>query len=315
MPADISFASFNLYNFQKAGERTYPQSPIVNQERYLSQRDWIAAKLREIDADIVAFQELWNKECLEDAISNLSNYSAHYIGNSWSNTAVAIIVREPWNVVSQETIKLLPFEQIVKTDDNDGEDDELTLSIKKFSRSVLKVEIENTSNSRTPNITMFACHLKSKLPAKHISEKAIASAVSTIRRTAEAAGLRIILDEHMAGASTPTVVIGDLNDDPLSNTLNILTTQPTMTKRSRGGDKSLYNTLFLEQLKSFRDVFYTHEFKNHLGVIDHILVSEEFFEHSSDAVWEHKDTRVWNDHISDDKNFTSDHGIIKSSFK
>jgi hypothetical protein len=87
-----------------------------------------------------------------------------------------------------------------------------------------------------------------------------------------------------------------------------------MTKYSRGGDKSLYSTLHLQQLRSFRDVFFTHEYKNHKGMLDHILVSEEFFEHSSDAIWSHKNTRIWNNHIEDDYTYTSDHGIVKSLF-
>lgn len=313
MPADISFASFNLYNFQKAGAKTHGATP-VSQSHYDQQRDWTLARLKEMDADVVAFQELWDKSCLEDVLTGLPQYKAFYIGESWYNIAVAFIVCDTWQVMEHEVIKAFPFEQIVKTDDKDGEDDEFTLSINKFSRSVLKLKIKSTTSNTTPEITVFACHLKSKLPARSVNDAALGSAASTIRRTAEAAALRMILDEHMAGAGTPTVVIGDLNDDPLSNTLNILTTQPTMTKRSRGVDKALYNSLFFEQLKSFRDVFYTHEHNHHLGVLDHVLVSEEFFEHSTDAVWQHKGTKIWNDHIDDGLAYTSDHGIVKASF-
>ena len=124
-----------------------------------------------------------------------------------------------------------------------------------------------------------------------------------------------LLIDHMKGKNTLTVIIGDLNDDPQSNTVSLLTEQPAMTKNAKGGDDSLYSTLYLQHLQSFRDVFYTHEFKNHKGVLDHILVSEEFFEHSKSAKWRHKETVIWNDHIEDNDPYTTDHGIIKSSFK
>jgi len=161
--------------------------------------------------------------------------------------------------------------------------------------------------------------LKSKLPArvKKIAKRyqdPVGSAISTIRRTAEATALRMMLVDQMKGENTPTVVLGDLNDDPNSNTVNLMTDQPTMTKNSKGSTDALYSTLFLQQMQSFRDVFYTHEYKNHKGVLDHILVSEEFFDHSRVSKWNHKETLIWNDHIEDDDPYTSDHGIVKSTF-
>ena len=321
MPADISFASFNLYNFQKVGSTVHGSNP-VRQDDYDKKLAWTRSMLIEMDADVVAFQELWSKECLDEVLSvpELSAYRPVYIKSSWYNIAVALIVRTPWVVEGEkEVIKKFPFTKLVKIDENDGEDDEVTVSISKFSRSIIKVRIKNQDSLNTPEITVFACHLKSKLPSNPSNitsayRSSVGSAISTIRRTAEATALRMLLIDHMQGQATPTVVLGDFNDDPLSNTLNLITDQPSMTKRSRGGDKSLYSTLHLQQLKSFRDVFFTHEYKNHKGMLDHILVSEEFFEHSSDAIWSHKNTRIWNNHIEDDYAHTSDHGIIKSIF-
>lgn len=81
MPADISFASFNLYNFQKMGLTTYGDTPVAQAE-YGKKRGWTRAMIREVDADVIAFQELWHKECLEDVLSlrEFSDYSASYIG-------------------------------------------------------------------------------------------------------------------------------------------------------------------------------------------------------------------------------------------
>ncbi|MCD9460029.1 endonuclease/exonuclease/phosphatase family protein [Marinibactrum halimedae] len=323
MSTKISFASFNLYNFQYKGKKTYPRKPVITEHDYCQQRHWIQEKLREIDSDVVVFQELWSKECLDEILQleEFKDYEAHYINDDgWYQIAVALIVRRPWEVDGPvSVIKDFPFQQLVKVDAKDGEDDELVVKIRRFSRSVIKACIKH-QDANTPPITLFGCHLKSKLAssAENVDkpyQNAVGSAISTIRRTAEATALRMMLIDHMKGANTPTVVIGDLNDGPLSNTLNIITNQPKMTKNARGGDKALYSTLFLQQLQSFRDVFYTHEHKNHLGVLDHILVSEEFFEHSTDAIWAHEETRIWNDHVGDQNPYSSDHGIIKSTFK
>jgi len=324
MPAPVSFASFNLFNFQAAGKRTRGAAK-VSEEHYALQRDWTVGRFRELDADVIAVQELWSRSCLDDVLGHagLEGYTAHYIkeaGVEWYDIANALVVRAPWAVKgSIELIKQFPFDQLVKVDEGDGEDDEVTVNITRFSRTVIKATLEHEDDN-TPDITVYACHLKSKLPVRASAiaaqhRKAVGSALSTIRRTAEATALRMILVDNMTGQGTPTVVLGDINDDPLSNTLNILTDQPRMTKRSRGGDRSLYSALFLEQLRSFRDVFYTHEHDNHRGVLDHVLVSEEFFEHSSDSIWELEEVLILNDHIDDKRDHTSDHGIIKASFR
>lgn len=322
MAADISFASFNLQNFQKAGLTTHSNTPVSNHE-YESKKSWVRDKLISLNADVVAFQELWNKDCLDDVLDTyeLSDYKAVYIKSSWYNIAVAMIIRSPWQLSGEvEIIKDFPFDELVKLDTNDGEDDEIRVSINRFSRSVIKAKIKNTESASTPEIVVFCCHLKSKLPSQvqnidSAYRTAVGSSISTLRRTAEAVALRMILTDHMKGSNTPTVVIGDLNDDPLSNTLSLLTEQPKISKRARGGDKCLYNTLHFQQLNSFNNVYYTHEFNNHKGVIDHILVSEEFFEYSRDSIWSHHHTRIMNDHMEDDDRPTSDHGIIVSSFK
>lgn len=321
MAHKISFASFNLYNFQSVGKSTYGEH-FVTASEYNEKRTWTRAMVRDLDADVIAFQELWSKSCLEQVFStqDLRDYTLIYIKPSWYNTAVALAVRAPWQVLNEQVIKQFPFTELVKIDDSEQEDDDFSMQISQFSRSVLKVKIKHLEDSDNSAITLYACHLKSKLPTRvdnsiaNANKAAIGNALSAIRRTAESTALRIILSEQLAGNSTPTVVIGDLNDDPYSNALSIITEQPTMTRQSTGTDKGLYNSLFLQQLVSFRDVLYTHEFKNHKGVIDHILVSEEFFEYSNDCIWKHKNTKIWNDHIEDGHDYSTDHGIIRSEF-
>ena len=322
MSGDISFASFNLDNFQAAGKKVYRKT--VSQTAYNKKRDWTRRMILELDADVIAFQELWSKTCLDDVFNHsaLDDYELVYIKDganaTWGGIAVALAVKSPWKVKTKSRIKNFPFKNIYKMDEQDDEDDEVDVKIHRFSRTVINAVLENNNSSNIPDVRVFAAHLKAKLPtnvkkvtAKHRDN--IGTALSTIRRTAEAAALRWTLTNSMKG-NMPTVVIGDLNDDPRSNTLALITEQPSMTPRSTGGDKALYSSLQLQQLKSFRDVFYTHEFNRLKDTLDHVLVSEEFFESSNRAKWRHKDTRIWNDFVEDGRDETSDHGIIKASF-
>lgn len=102
----------------------------------------------DIDADLIVFQELWHRDCLDDvlSVSELSNYQPTYIGPQWCNIAVALIVRSPWPVVSNDVIKQFPFTKLVKVD----EGDELKITTDKFSRSIITVKIKHQTDRNTP---------------------------------------------------------------------------------------------------------------------------------------------------------------------
>ncbi len=320
MSGNISFASFNLYNFQEAGKNVH--GVLVEDELYEKKLKWTQSSLPKLDADIIAFQELWSPQCLINAFNTqeLSNYSLEFIQNKWYNIAVAVAIRRPWKVKKKNIIKNFPFDNLVTLDEEYGANDEIEAKVEYFSRSIIHLTLEHSDIPNVPNIDLFATHLKSKLPtivqmAESLYEGAVGSTVSTIRKTAEAAALRCILTEKMKGTNNPTVVIGDLNDDPRSNTLALLTEQPRLGAYTGGRDAELYSTLQLEKLKSFRDAYYTHDFNNIKNALDQVLVSEEFFESSNDAKWKHQQTQIWNDHKQDNLKYTNDHGIIKASFK
>jgi len=177
---------------------------------------------------------------------------------------------------------------------------------------------------------VFCAHLKSKLATRLDDEEwhdprirphatALGAALSTIRRTAEAAALRVILNQAMVGTDIPTVLVGDLNDDALSNTLDILTDQPSYrlyadSIAATRNDDGLYSVALLQYLRSLRDVLYTHEHKGVQSIIDHVLMSEQFYDHSAKRKWSFRDMQVWNDHVSDRDDASSDHGVIRARF-
>ena len=116
------------------------------------------------------------------------------------------------------------------------------------------------------------------------------------------------------------VVLGDLNDGQHSNTLNIVTSQPRyLTGLSKGGgDIDLYAGQTLQQYRSERDVYYTHVFNGTRESLDHILVSEEFYDNSRDRIWAFDGMEVYNDHLNREEHAkddgANDHGIVRTSF-
>ncbi|PZO09928.1 MAG: nuclease [Leptolyngbya foveolarum] len=327
---NISFATFNLYNLQLPEVEWHKK--VYSQAEYAEKIKWSAATLIRLDADVIAFQELWSKQCLVDlfeAAGLEKDYTLCFIKDEWYNIAVAAAVRKPWQVIERKNHKDFPSNiNLSKPRSSDGEDDELNITIDRFSRTVLQLSINHEdAQAKLPTIEVLITHLKSKLPtvlgtkskALKAHQEAIGSALSTIRRTSEAAALRVLLTTLMKGTDQPVVVLGDLNDGVLSNTLSIITQQPPsrMYESSRVGnrnDAGLYTASLLQQMRSLKDAYYTHEFKGIQEVIDHVLVSEQFYDHSDRRVWSFREMRVWNDYLEDDDNSSSDHGVVSTYF-
>lgn len=334
---NISFATFNLYNLQLPGKPWRFNAEPYSEIEYRQKINWSAEMIQCTHADVIAFQELWSKQCLEDifdAAGLRDQYELVFIYDEWYDIAVAAAVRSPW-VVRQKTIhKKFPEEfALIKRGNNPqdaGMDDDIEVKINIFARSVLQLSIGHQEYPNLPQIEAFAVHLKSKLPTQLDKEEAendgirahsaaLGSALSTIRRTAEAAALRIILSQLMKATDIPVVVMGDLNDGQLSNTLAIATQQPSyrLYGSSRAGSRSdvgLYATSMLQQFRSLRDVYYTHVYQGVREIIDHVLVSEQFYHYSKARIWSFQEMKIWNDFLDDENKWTSDHGIVCAYF-
>ncbi len=349
MPRNVSFATFNLYNLQLPGKRVYRKT--VKKADYDKQIAWSANLLKEVKPDVIAFQELWAQDCLEKLFEKAglkNSYRREYIGDTWGGISVAVAARNPWRIRKITRHKKFPdgFQLLKRkrtpSQDRDRRDDNIDVSIDQFSRTIIQLTVQHRDRKQ-PAVEVFCVHLKAKLPTAldredednpilMANENALGSAISTIRRTAEAAALRMLLNEVMNDTETPVVVMGDFNDGLLSNTLAIITGQPPYqlfqakkVSMSKGNidkrDRGLYSASMLQQYHSLRDVHYSHNYQGVNEVLDHILVSEQFYDHSPNRIWSFKTARIWNDHVdehdpretSKDKT-VSDHGIVKAEF-
>ena len=346
---DISLATFNLYNRQLPQKHVYISK--VKKEDYDAKIAFSSRILKESMPDIVGFQELWSRECLEELFASArlkSAYRRYYIGSSWGGIAVAAAVRRPWKVIDHKVHKSFPDgfkllkRQRSKQDDPDRLDDEIEVSADRFTRSILQLTVAHESANIGP-VEVFCVHLKAKLPTALDREDkndpdlrphadALGAAISTIKRTAEAAALRALLNNVMRENNRPVVVLGDFNDGLLSNTLAIISAQPPYKlfqarRQSRSKknidmrDRGLYSASMLQQYHSLKDVYYTHNYQGVVETLDHVLVSEQFYDHSPERLWSFKSMRVWNDHVDEhdpreghiDKT-VSDHGVVKAEF-
>ena len=346
MPKAVTIATMNLLNLAALDQITYRGAVPISAATYERKIQWIADKLTVIDADIIGFQEVWSRDalvaCFDRAgLTDKYQIIARDAPFGRVQTAAAISTKLPiTNDPSTHWTEEFPKEaRFIKRKPKPGEQmNQMELKITQFSRPILNLDLDMGLHLGEPlKLRLFVMHLKSKLameldsaeyhdPAVKPHAKAIGEALSAIRRTAEVAALRVWLNKELRETRMPSIVVGDMNDGHLSTTAGILAAQPPQKlfaasrvgqKATKSGDVGLYSAQMLQEYRSIRDVYYTYEHENLLESLDHIFVSEEFYEHSPNCIWTFHDLKVLNDHIhfrsSTDK-VQSDHGIIVAKF-
>lgn len=342
MPYELKFATFNLYNLQLPGQPMY-RGKRYTQAQYDAKIEWTADILRKLDADVIGFQELWHPEALKEAFQ-AANLLLEYdlVAKRFpGKIGTAIAVRKPHVVVQKngkpdaDWIEDFPQELKLRKrapGSSSAEPDyAISVEVDNFSRGLLRAVIKPShGRKRPPEVVVYVAHLKSKLPIrldktdytdpdvkKH--QTAIGSALSTIRRAAEAAALRVLLTNETKKTKTPVVVLGDLNDSQLSVTTSIVSGDPSYrpfhsSRRGRSSDAGFYAAATLQEYRSLRDVYYTHIYEGRKESLDHILVSEQFYDYSTNRKWTFKEMRILNDYLDDDDARTSDHAAVSATF-
>ncbi|MEF2073597.1 endonuclease/exonuclease/phosphatase family protein [Consotaella aegiceratis] len=326
-------ATFNLLNLNRPGLPIYGDAAGLTQAAYDRKIAFTARMLQGLHSDVWGFQELWHAGALNDALA-AAGLATHVPlvppGHAGQGIVCAAAVHQEILAGDPEWIETFPEDLHLSSGGDDAQTEGISVSLKSFSRPVLHFQIKPVAGA--PALHVYVCHLKSKSPTKVWREpwydpdthskhsEAIGSAVSTIRRTAEAAALRYILTERMKNTDEPVIVLGDVNDGVLSNTMNVLTGQPNFLVGFSlgGGDTDLYTAQTLQEYRSTRDVYYTHIFQNNFESLDQILVSQELYDNSRRRIWKFVDLSIANDHLHfdpDHSDGSNDHGVVRVTFE
>lgn len=333
---ELSIATFNLYNLNEPGRAIYTDKDGWSQDEHDLKIAWTAQQLTALKSDLFGFQELWHAASLSKALDEAGIADEYDLltppDANGGKIVCAAIVRKGLLSGEPEWISEFPDKFMLQTSGDDPQTPAIGVNIRGFSRPVLHFTIKPRAN--VPDVHVYICHFKSKGPTKVHTEPwfkadktsygkhatALGAALSTIRRTAEAAALRFLLTERMKDNDIPVIVLGDINDGHHSNTQNILTEQPKylVGDSEGGGDVALYTAQTLQEYRDTRDVYYTHVHQDIRESLDHILVSQEFYDNSRKRIWLFDGMAVNNDHLNFDnhkENGSNDHGIIRAVFK
>jgi endonuclease/exonuclease/phosphatase family metal-dependent hydrolase len=327
----------NLLNLNRPGVAIYGDADGWDEASYLKKVDWTASTITRLGARVWGFQELWHRGALEEVFERVQLDTGYRLlapaDHAGEKIICAAAVEEDLLVGEPEWIEGFPAKFVLRSGGDDAQTPEISVSIDAFSRPVLRFRVRPRADG-VP-ITVYVAHFKSKRPTDLYREgwyrdddeyygkhrEGLGAAVSTIRRTAEATALRMMIVDEIKGNNEPVVVLGDLNDGAHSNTLDIVTGQPNYLRSalSEGGsDTDLYAVGALQALRSLRDVYYTHVYQDTMETLDHILVSQEFYDQSRQRIWALRGVEVLNDHLNREdhkESGTTDHGVVRAEFE
>ncbi len=373
---EFTIASFNVKNLI-GPDKEYYQFQTYTPEEYAWKEDWLADQLLSMNADVVGFQEIFEQEALEAVItetdSRAGTLNAATIPDKskryhrkvifrklsvepYTDAALAFapnaadegvpgkrrpgvpvlsrlgFVGAPEVIQDLETPVTIPFQPLRGMQ---GGNDAGQYVLRRLSRPILKVRIPLGDQV----ITVFNCHLKSKLgehfkpegaefaPEKDLTQydpvgRALGSLRSAVRRMAEAWVLRReIVKELRLG--NPVMAMGDFNDGEHAVSSEIIAGETPfknyqwMLRHDAKEYSDRYsaeeNTQIKEDIarmrlhsaekmfvrKSLRDMVYTSAFGGVFESIDQIFMSRHFHPDHEGRIGEMTYFSAFNDHLTD----------------
>lgn len=369
----FTIASFNVKNLIGPEQEYYPFQRYTPEE-YAWKADWLADQILTMDADVVGFQEIFEEDALRDVIAeadrrghdlnqaSVPDASKRYHRKAifkkleytpYTNAALAFAPnindtgkegkRRPGLAVlsrfgfagAPEVIQEMDPALDIPMSALGGEEEAGFYTLRRLSRPVLKVRVP----VRDRVITVFNCHLKSKLgefikpqgagfaaeevlTAYDPAGRAMGSLRSALRRMAEAWVLRrAILEELDEGR--PVMVLGDFNDGEDAVSSEIISGElpfrnyawmlrhdarhagDRYTAEEDAAIREMVDRVRLRSAekmflrKSLRDVVYTAAFGGVHESIDQIYMSRHFDADYPRAMGEMVYFSVFNDHLTD----------------
>ena len=331
-------ASFNLLNLVRPGVRYY-DLPEHTEKEHEEKIKWIAQTLDRSQADIIGFQEVFSSSSLQSVVSHSQYFPdhAHVLSpgaeiesNEEEGKAlrpkVALASRFP--VVRHESIKEFPSNADfqIPSKSPEGIEQLIDVPIKQFERPPLRAEILIPETDIT--VVVYVAHLKSKRPIYKVGEdrenpihRALGSLRSQVIRSIEATALRARIVQDIEKNRQPLIMLGDLNDTVESTSTQIIAGQaphfrwPTKIK-GMYWDVLLYSTNTIQTRQDLKDFSYTNIHHGQRNVLDHILVSQEFYHRNSKRLGKVTYQHIFNDHLFDwslterePSRVMSDHGV------
>lgn len=321
--ATLLVATCNVLNLAQAGRPFYANQDPYSENEYRRKLDWLSARLRSLNADVLAFQEVWDEVALRGALARSGlQYPQVFVpgaengpGQHGAQGTPRVGIATRLAVESVESWPEFPPGCAV---DVPGLGPHT-----RFERPPLLATLRLKHGQL---IHVVTAHLKSKRPkfiqdaqghALEDNDDPAVAARATLRsllmRAAEALALRLKVIELLHRTRTPLVLMGDLNDGPHSATTQLIAATSDVAYDKGALDTALFNAWDVQRAPLRRDVAYSHIHQGFPEVLDQILVSEEFTAVSRRSLGEVLRVDAFNDHLHEGRDRTrSDHGFVRA---
>ena len=327
----IRFASFNLFQFVKPPFSWYIKKDKFDEEQWQKKTSWIKEQIKEMNCDIIGFQEVFSKDSLEELVKELGFKYFITVDNAKTDKLNK-------NVYISTTLALASKYPILKTQKVHVHGKSiLKHEFKghfKFSRVPIKALIELPNKK---NISVYVNHFKSNrlnefeyiFNEKHTLEQKIEQTKEALKndyskslkqRLCETSSLYYDLKK----TTTPIICMCDLNDKEFSLAIEALCNKEYHEKvRKNRKNKSyiLYDAYYLydkkiynphpEQKKISRTA--TSYYQSYGNVLDYIFVSKEFNIKEKNAIAKVSSYEVFDKHLQENPHgslLQSDHAQV-----
>lgn len=307
---EFRIGTFNLRNLTLPNFRFY-ENLMYTEEEYLQKCAWSIQQLKNMDAPLVAFQEVFHLEPLEKICieSGVFGTTPHIICPSCDEDEPRVALASAYPI--QSWTEHIEFPEELKTE-------EFNTFRRPFIEAI--VQIPATDTSAAKKIRIFAVHLKSKRPLLEAEEDnhnietvCVGLARALNLRAQEAIALRHLINQNL---DIPTIVLGDFNDSAYSVTSQIIR-GPYLSDIApeevyqKFAQARLENTHEFARKRNMQDVHYTYVFNGLYETVDLIFVSRHFYPPTGRIL--HYQT--YTDHLIDrygtqQPKHTSDHGQV-----
>ena len=322
--ATLFVATCNLLNLANPQRVFYENQDPYDEREYERKIDWIGERIRALNADVLAVQEVWDESALKAAIARS--------GLRYDFVAVAGAENTPPHAGAQGTsrvgiatrLQVDRVQSFVDFPPGFGVEVPGLGPHTRFERPPLLVTLRMKHGQRVHVLTV---HLKSKRPkflqdaqgnAVEDREDRKVGVMATLRslvmRGAEAAALRCIVLDLLQGTNTPLVVMGDFNDDPHSVTTQLVAATSEVAYDKAARDVALFNAYEMQGESALKkDVAYSHIHQGFPAVLDQVFVSEEFVATSRNSLGDVRRVDYFNDHLHEGRDRSrSDHGFVRA---
>lgn len=324
-------ATANLLNFAKPDRIYYDNAPAYDNKTYQHKVKGITDLLSKAHADIIAVQEVWDSQALEEVAVGLgfkadqvvvplasNNKDSQYTQGLGAQDTPAVGIISRFEVLKSQLLEDVVTEAVIDIPD--------VGAYQQFKRPPLLLRVDVFGQP----ITIITAHLKSKRafflrdkegnPSEDLDDPNIrvrAKLRSLCMRASEAASIRMTIIEHLLHTREPLILLGDMNDVTGSVTTQLMAETGEVNYDKSMRDIALFDAARIQARYGWmKDMAYTHIYQGIPEVIDQLFVSEEFLPDSKFAIGHIERVDYFNDHLKwDYQDRVIDHGIVRAKIR